>query len=316
MKTKKLLFMAIISGLITTILFYMFLNKGREETAGPAIPMVKVVKAVQDIKKNEKITEENITTAEIPEDQLHSQAVQDPNTIIGKYTSADLKQGEVVMQHRIEQIAEEAKVVSKKIREGYRAVSIDTNYVESVSTLIEPEDFVDVVLTVQAPESVHLKTELILEKVKVLSVGTRMVETGKDSEVTEEGGAPEYMAVTLELNQEDSVKLINASERGNLQLILYSRLSSKEAEQRNASVENGSKIIMGEAQFLPVSKRSIIRKEPNLNAHVIAVVGEGTTLSYLGDERTDEEGRLWLRIETPDEKQGWISSRIVKQKGE
>ncbi|MCI2257068.1 Flp pilus assembly protein CpaB [Domibacillus sp. PGB-M46] len=314
MKTRRLVFLAIISGLITTMLFYVFLKKEKEETAGPPVSMVKAVQAVQDIEKNEKITEENITTIEIPEDQLHPETVQDPQTILGKHTSANLKQGEIIMQHRIQKVEEEAKVVSRKIKEGYRAVSISTDYVKAVSNLIEPEDFVDVVLIEQPLESAPklVNTELILEKVKVLSVGKRMVEKGEVSEEAKEGAEPEYSAVTLELNQYDSIKLINASARGGLQLILHSRLSTKKVNQNKDSLEETLEKAPGGAQFLPVPKRSIIRAKPHLNAHVITVVKEDTELIFLGDQRRDEEDRLWFRVETPDGNQGWISS----QKGE
>ncbi len=318
MKRKKLVFLAIISGFITTMLFYMFLTKGTEATGEPPVPMVKAVQAAQGMKKNEKITEENITTVEVPQDQLHPEAVQDPQTIIGKYISADLKQGEIIMQHRIQHTEEETKVVSRKIKEGYRAVSISVDYVKTVSNLIVPGDFVDVVLIEQASESAPepIDTELVLEKVEVLSVGKQMAEKEAASEDTEEGAEPDYLAVTLELNQYDAIKLINASARGSLQLILNSRLSAHGNEPSEDTVEGASQKGPNKAQLLYVSKRATVHEKPSTHAHAITAAEEGAELIFLGDRRRDEADGLWFRVVTADRKQGWISSQFVKQKGE
>ncbi|GLB60541.1 Flp pilus assembly protein CpaB [Cytobacillus sp. NCCP-133] len=313
MKTKKLLFLAIVSGLMTTLLFYLFVNRESTEPADAAVPMATVVTAAIDISKNGKMTKENLTTAEFPEDQIHPESVRDPEAIIGKYASADIKQGEVMMLHRVYESKEEEKVISRKISEGYRAVSISTDFVKSVSNQIEPEDLVDVVLSEEAPSSDSgIKTELILEKVRVLSVGKRLTE--KQNNEADTGSEPEYLSVTLELKQEDSVKIINAGERGSLHLVLNSQLSSKEEAETGEQGEQENPA--PDTQLVTLSKRSIIRNEPHLNGYIISIVDQDTKLRFLGKQETDGEGRLWLFIETPDKKQGWISSRIVKQEGE
>lgn len=314
MKTKKLLFLAIVSGLMTTILFYLFINRESTVTVDKAIPMTAVVTASLDIGKNEKFTEENLSTAEFPENQIHPDAVRDPQSIIGKYASADIKQGEIIMLHRVYEAKEEEHVISRKISEGYRAVSISTDFVKSVSNQIEPDDFVDVVLSEETPSGESgIKTELILEKVRVLSVGKRLTEKQNNNEANTVN-EPEYLAVTLELKQEDSVKIINASERGSLHLVLHSKLSSK--EEAETGEQEDQENLSSDIQLVTLSKRSIIRREPHLNGYITSIVDQDTKLRFIGKQETDEEGRLWLFIETPDKKQGWISSRIVKQEGE
>ncbi|PWW27053.1 Flp pilus assembly protein CpaB [Cytobacillus oceanisediminis] len=313
MKTKKLLFLAIVSGLMTTLLFYLFINRESTAPADATVPMATVVTAGMDISKNEKMTKENLSAAEFPEDQIHPDAVRDPESIIGKYASADIKQGEIIMLHRVYEAKEEEKVISRKISEGYRAVSISTDFVKSVSNQIEPEDLVDVVLSEETPSGDSgIKTELILEKVRVLSVGKRLTE--KQNTEAGTGSEPEYLAVTLELKQEDSVKIINSSERGNLHLVLNSQLSSKEEAETGEQEEQVNP--EPDIQLVTLSKRSIIRKKPHLNGYITSIVDQDTKLKFLEKQETDEEGRLWLFIETPDKKQGWISSRIVKQEGE
>jgi pilus assembly protein CpaB len=218
-----------------------------------------------------------------------------------------------MMLHRVYEAKEEENVISRKISEGFRAVSISTDFVKSVSNQIEPDDFVDVVLSEETPSGESgINTELILEKVRVLSVGKRLTE--KQNNEADTGNEPEYLSVTLELKQEDSVKIINAGERGNLHLVLNSQLSSKEEAETGEQEEQES--LSSDIQLVTLSKRSIIRKKPHLNGYITSIIDQDTKLRFLGKQETDEEGRLWIFIETPDKKQGWISSRIVKQEGE
>ncbi|MFC5711398.1 Flp pilus assembly protein CpaB [Thalassorhabdus alkalitolerans] len=308
MKAKKLLMLAIFSGFITTIFFYIFINQAAS-TPAETSPVTEVVTASEDIARNQQITEENTVIVEMQEDQAHPQAVTDQEMILNRFASAEIKEGEVILNHRVEQ-GEEADFISKKIEEGNRAVSISVDYVKSVSNLVEPEDFVDVVLS-EEEDSQHaaVHTELVLDKVRVLAVGERMV----DPDV-EEGGTEEYHAVTLELSPEQSIEVINASERGTLQLALHSkRHTTSEAKL----VQQTAGTALGAGDYvIPMPDSSMIRSEPHINASINTVVAAGTELQFLDEQQADNDNRVWYLVETPGGKQGWISSRIVNEKEE
>jgi pilus assembly protein CpaB len=315
MKPKKILLLALVSGLITTMIFYLFVNQSKPN-ASEKLPMVSVATVNQDITENQQITKENITMVEVPEAQVHAQAVKDKEAIIGKFTTAPIKAGEVVMMHRILQEEEAASYISKKVQGGYRAVSISVDFVKSVSNLVEPGDMVDIVLTKgqEGEERAGVRTEVVLDEVKVLAVGQRMVERKK-------GETPaEYMAVTLELMQEDAVRLIDASGQGSLQLVLHSKLlpadEAAEAEEETEVHVEEAATLTSASQVVALPPNSLIRSEPELSAPVIDVVAGGTSLEYLDEKETDDEDRIWFLVETPDKKQGWISSRIVKHESE
>lgn len=319
MKPKKILLLALLSGIITTLVFYLFLNQLKPVEA-EVPPMVQVITASQDMAENQQITKESISIIDMPEADVHAQAVRKPETVIGAFTTAAVKSGEILMLHRIQQEEEEADFVSKKVTEGHRAVSINVDYVKSVSNLTEPGDYVDVVWT----EAESVKSELILEKVRVLAVGKRMIEV-KEGEV-----AAEYMAVTLELKPEKAVKLINASERGNLQLTIHSKLlppdeteevdsedekqPTKEAKKEKQTKTSGEDK-KAEVQHTSVTVQTVqakIRTNPSMKAAVLMLANRGVVFRYLDKKETDEDGRIWFQIETPDKEKGWISSRIVK----
>lgn len=214
-------------GGITTILFYSYMNK-YDAAAVVNEQMVEVVVASEMLKKNERISSDRVEIMNIPEMALHPQAVKTVTELDGLIVNANIEQGEVILAHRVQREEDEKLFVSRKVKEGYRAVSVGVNFVQSVSNLVEPGDYVDVIFSeaVKQNEKTDVVTKLILENVRVLAVGRKLVES------TTGEAYLEYSAATLELTVDQSVKLVNASERGNIQLILHSRLKETDEEQQ------------------------------------------------------------------------------------
>ncbi len=209
-------------GVITTILFYNYM-KQYDATTVVNENMVEVAVATQLLKNNERITLDKVEVMNIPEKGLHPQAVTAVEELEGLIVNADIEQGEVILNHRVQREEDEKLFVSRKVRDGFRAVSIGVNFVQSVSNLVEPEDYVDVVFSevIKVDDENIVNTELILENVRVLAVGRKLIES------TTGESYMEYSAATLELTREGTVKLINASERGNIQLTLHSRVEEE-----------------------------------------------------------------------------------------
>ncbi|QZY55406.1 Flp pilus assembly protein CpaB [Crassaminicella profunda] len=220
MKSKLILFLAIIMGLITTFLFYNYVETLNKEKLSNH-KMATILVAQQNIHKNQKISKQMVTLKDIPQKSIPPQSVKSFSEIENQILTADIVKGEPILKHRLQKQSEETLLVAKKIRKGYRAVSVGVNMVQSVTNLIEPEDIVDVVFSEEIKEinkQKLIRTELILQQVRVLSVGRRMIESTKEDPYVE------YSSVTLELTQNDAVKLVNASERGNIHLILHSKI--------------------------------------------------------------------------------------------
>lgn len=329
MKAKNIFILALMAGAVTAAAFYLFINESSAGMAPEPVDMQEVVTAAEDVGQHVKITEEMLTTTEIPEEQVHPDMILDAASIVDRFTSAALKEGEVIMEHRLDAEGAVSEFISKKLEAGHRAVSISVDYVRSVSNMIEPEDFVDIVLTEEAAGDDPVTTELVLENVRVLAVGERLMEP--DAE--EEAGSDEYHAVTLELTPEDSLTVIHASERGTLQLALYSKLiteeemieeeellekeeaNEEEANEEEANEETESEEDAEEAQqgkvVLPVAARSMIRTSPEMGSSILTAVDKDTPLEFLEEEETDSDGRVWYFVQTPEDQTGWISSRIA-----
>ncbi|UJF32836.1 Flp pilus assembly protein CpaB [Paenibacillus hexagrammi] len=229
MRSKAVLILAVIMGLLTTFLFIKYMKKF-DEAAVINTNMTDVVVAKQPIKRNTVIDAGAIEIAQVPKKALHPEAVLTIEEAAGKIANSDLAPGEMLLSHHLQGQKEEALLVSRKVTDGYRAVSVGVNIVRSVSNLIEPDDYVDVISNQTDKQSNGpLVSTLILQHARVLAVGRRMVEA------TTETPYVEYSSVTLEVKPQDAVALVNASEAGSVSLMLYSRIQPNgETESKGA----------------------------------------------------------------------------------
>jgi pilus assembly protein CpaB len=223
MRTKLVLALAIIMGSVTTVLFYKYISNFQQEAAVNET-IVEVVTAREAIAKNERITASKLAVSRVPELGVHANALRDAALAEGMIAETAMEPGEVVLSHHLKDVKEETLFVSRKIQEGYRAVSVGVNIVQSVANLIEPEDYVDVIVSKSTEGSKELESQILFTKVRVLAVGRRMIES--------ETGTPyvEYSEATLELKPEQTVKLVNASVNGTIHLTLHTRVNERQAD--------------------------------------------------------------------------------------
>jgi pilus assembly protein CpaB len=216
MRSKIILAAALVMGLITTILFFNYMSEF-DQAAADSETLVSVVAAKQDIGANTMLTAGQLQIIQVPAKGAHPLALKSMAEADGKVAAAQLAAGEVLLPHHLNDQQAEALFVSKKIKDGYRAFSVGVNLVQSVSNLIEPGDYVDVIMTVEDKATEKLVSTVVLENVHVLAIGRRMVEARTDTPYVE------YASVTLEAKQLDGVKVIHADEEGTISLMLHGR---------------------------------------------------------------------------------------------
>ena len=218
MKSKYILIVALIMAIVTTVLFRQYIvNLDNRSKAAQKIVSIVVPKI--DIKKNQLVTKDMLEFKEFSAGSVHPQAIKKIEEAAGKYAVTDMKAGEVLFASRFTDQFKETQMITRKIQEGNRAVSIAVNDIKSVTKLIEPEDYVDVVCTTNG------QTSIILQNVRVLAVGKRLVATTTTANTGEAAVAADYGTVTLELNPADTVKIINADETGNIKFVLRGQLA-------------------------------------------------------------------------------------------
>jgi pilus assembly protein CpaB len=229
MRSRNILILALAMALITTVLFNQYL-KNLDKKYKKSQNKVSVIAAKADIKKNQRVNVDMLEVKEVDSDSVYAESIKKIEELEGKYALTDIKKGEILLPFRFTDRFKENQLLTRKVREGFRAVSVEVNFVESVSNLIQPEDYVDVVFSEEIKRSGAnsvINTVFILENVRVLAVGKRLSENELQSSDTKDAttNETEYVSVTLELNPSDSVKLINADERGKIKLILRSKIS-------------------------------------------------------------------------------------------
>ena len=220
MKAKMVLLLSLVMGMITTFLFFQYTKQMNTQKVS-TVEMTNVVVAKEKIDKNEKIATDKLEVVQKPAKDVLPQTIKSVADAEGKLAIAMIEKGEPILSHRLGSEKEEGVYVSRKVMEGYRAVTVGVNINQSVSNLIEPEDEVDVILTKVAKDAAGnsiTQSDLLLEKARVLAVGRKM----QTPEQTKEPYT-EYSSVTLELKPEDALKLVNASEEGKIHFILNKR---------------------------------------------------------------------------------------------
>jgi pilus assembly protein CpaB len=236
MRSKLILIAALLMGIVTTVLFFNYMKQYKEAPTITNDKLVNVVAAKQEIRENTKITPGMLEIKQIPESGVHGQALKNPKDAEGQIAAADLAAGEILLPNHLQDQQEEKMFVSKKFGYDYRAVSIGVNIVQSVSNLIEPGDFVDVVYSKQDKVTGEWLSKIILDNVHVLAIGRRMVEAVPEPETP----YVEYAQVTLELLPADGVKAINADEdpdgNAKVSLMLHSRIV-KDQEKDKAKTQ-------------------------------------------------------------------------------
>lgn len=228
MRPKRLLLFALIAGVITTVIFYIFVTRDApEETEETNTQMVEVVAAAEAIEEGTRITGDMVEVVEIAEEQMHPNAVREPGDVTGTYAKSDLAEEEVILDNHFQSADDSDAPLAQQVEEGRRGVSVNVDYEESVSYLLEPDNYVDV-LSTRTNEDGEIQTEVLIEQAKVLAVGERFQETSDAASGEEEGESEEetteYQAVTLELTQEGSAQIVNANQdNGDLHLSIYNQ---------------------------------------------------------------------------------------------
>jgi pilus assembly protein CpaB len=226
MKSKTILVIALIMAGITTFLFMKFLT-GLENKYKGEQKRITIVVPKADIKKNQKVTKENFELKEFIAQAVHPEAVKNIEDVVGNYALIDIKAGEVLFATRFTNMFQESELITRKIKEGYRAVAIGVSCEEAVATLIQPEDYVDVIYTTpEVANNKKFQTTTLLENVRILAVGHRIVEKDTITSTDETGQTEdEYSSVTVELKPEDIMKIVNADESGNIKFVLISKIA-------------------------------------------------------------------------------------------
>ena len=170
--SKRLLFVAVIFGLITVIALNYYLQSltsgGAPALANAAYTEVVVAKST--IPEHTRITAEMLVVEPIPTDAVHPEAIKNTEEAVGSISRGEIVKGEQLLAARV--AAEGRASLSYRVPEKRRAISLPVSEVTGVSGYISPGDKVDVLITYSdADINSKMTTYTVVQNALVLATG-------------------------------------------------------------------------------------------------------------------------------------------------
>ena len=227
-KPMVLLMIAVILGMVAT----SAMAKYFERQAGQASSRT-VLTAAVDLVPGTLITKEHLKEVPWSASKVPESLITKSEDALNKYVCAMIAAGEPIPRNRLSEMGLSGSIRGY-IPSGYRAMAIKVDKAVRVGGLLAPGCLVDVI-TVITERGYEPVSKIILQNIKVLSIGARpddVDEKDKGKEKKPEEGAEEV--VTLLVMPEEAEKLALAMTRGKIQLM------ARGTSDTTASVTSGS----------------------------------------------------------------------------
>jgi pilus assembly protein CpaB len=238
---------------IASISLYKYL-KGQEAMVQGAVATQSIVVSAQEIPVGSTIISQQVKMlnwpkAAIPAGQTFSSAEQViGRTAIDRYTA-----GEPIVESKLMPKEGQSGILTYKIPEGHRAMTVAVDQVSGVAGFISPGNKVDVVLTTTTPGASQPVSKIVLQDVPVLATGQVIAQEKKDEKPVV------VPTVTMDVTPEDAEKLAIASTQGRLQLVLR-RVGDKEVSKTTGSTVKKVMTGVSEAEPKAITKTKKIVK--------------------------------------------------------
>lgn len=242
--SKKIVIFAILLAAVTTYGMYYYIKLTKETVTDVKYKQVLVAK--NNIPAKTKIDKSMIKVEKIAEEYVLKNAETDEKEIIDKFAIERIIEGEQILSNRLVDL--EKIYASYQVPFGKRGVTIKVDDVAGVAHLINPGDYVDVVVYIPEREIEEKTTKtvfpdvtkLTLQNLLVLAIDQEQgfVEKKEEKEKTEEKQEQKMKKITLAVNPADTEKLVLGDEIGKLRLALRHPDEKKVNETSGAIVND------------------------------------------------------------------------------
>jgi pilus assembly protein CpaB len=142
---------------------------------------------------------------------------------------APIKLNEPITEAKLAPISVKTGGVSAVLKPGMRAIAVKGDKVIGISGFINPGNRVDVIVTVEEPQTKEIKSKIFLENTAVLATGTQI-------EKNEKGEPMPVDVYTLEVTPEQAEKVALAASEGRLQFALRGVTDSQDLRTDGVTV--------------------------------------------------------------------------------
>lgn len=209
MNNRNVLVFSLIFGILTFLITTFYLsNVAKEQKLKNEL--VTVVVAKSGIAAKTILSKELVEAVKLPRQYVLPGARSNPEEVLGKVAAVPFTAGEQIIDSKVS-LRNRQMGLAVIIPKNKRAVSVEVDASASIAGLIKPGDMVDIVCTLQELN----RTVTILQNIQVLAIDQDL-----DSDTKNSGKVNRSVIATLALDIVDSEKLILASNKGTLKLLL------------------------------------------------------------------------------------------------
>jgi pilus assembly protein CpaB len=220
-KPKAVIIVGVLAVVIAAVAAYSLYNylKVQEKKASEAVASEKIVVASVEIPIGNTIEKNQLKTADWPKANVPQGAFLSIDQVAGRIAIQSLQAGDPVTESKLIPKEGPANVLTYKIPEGHRAMTVGVDQVAGVAGFINPGNLVDVVLTTTPPGAKLTLSKIVFQNVPILAIGQIIDQ--------KEGKPVVVPTVTMDVTPDQAEKLAIASSQGRLQLVLR-RFGDKE----------------------------------------------------------------------------------------
>jgi pilus assembly protein CpaB len=207
--------LAVAIAIVASVSLYNYLKTKEAEVREAkerAIATQKIVVADSEISIGSALDARELKLADWPKDNVPVGAIASIEEAEGRIALQTLMPGDVVTQAKLRPSEGPAGIMTYKIPEGHRAITVAVDQVSGVAGFITPGSMVDVVVTTKPPGKRDFISRIVFQNVPVLATG-QIVEQ-------KEGEPVLVPTVTLDVSPDDAEKMTLASSEGKLRLLL------------------------------------------------------------------------------------------------
>lgn len=211
---------AVVAALGTALLLTRYMET---RIAAARVPTTKVVVAAADLPIATTLRPELLATVDWPTASLPDGSLGDVKQAEGRVVNVSMVKGEPVLGSKLVSGDGGKSALAALLTPGMRAMAVRVDDVVGVAGFIHPGDHVDVIVTM-TPEVSHGVpiSKIILQNIKVLTVGKEMENRGRDPQKTLAA-----TVATLMVDTDEAERLALGASKGQIRLALRSSLDAE-----------------------------------------------------------------------------------------
>jgi pilus assembly protein CpaB len=231
-RTWAMLFLAIGLGLLATWLTLQYLKIRESRMAADLAarskggPGVKVVVPTRDLQRGMVVGTGVVAAREIASDLVYQETITLDmwDRFEGSRLIRSVERGRPL---RLSDLQEQVKDFSKFLENGQRAITVETDEVNSIAQLVRPGNLMDLFLILPDASDPNATTQqivLLMQRLKVIATGQRVRGSMDEAPPGSQPGAPQagarYATFTFEVSPEEAARIALAQSLGKFRAVL------------------------------------------------------------------------------------------------